>query len=263
MKGKEGCCGLCRKSAELRNSHLLPAALYKFFRNPADGPNSSPIHVTTKKIFSSDKQITEYFLCGRCEQQFAANGESYVLRQCDRQNGTFRLRDLLQGTSVLCDLGEEKVYEVASLLGDKTERYLYFGASVFWRAAARSWMCRGAGVAPINLGHYEEQLRLYLLGEAGFPANGRLFVNVSSNGQTGVTIPPLEGQLTLSTYKGPYYKFYIPGILFTLISNREGASACDSIALNSSRGKFMLLSPWKDDSLFNYAVAGIKLSMRK
>jgi len=75
MEGKEGRCGLCGKSAELRNGHLLPAALYKLLRYLPSERNSSPVHVTTKKVLSSDKQITAYFLCGCCEQRFSANGE--------------------------------------------------------------------------------------------------------------------------------------------------------------------------------------------
>lgn len=263
MTGQESQCGLCLRPALLQESHLLPAAVYRLIRDPSDGPNSSPVHVTTKKSFRSDKQITEYFLCCNCEQRFSVNGESYVLSQCDRRNGEFRLRELLRSASVLCDLGEDKLFEVTALLGEKTEQYLYFGASVFWRAAARSWAFRGTTVAPIRLGTYQEELRLYLLGKAGFPTNGRLFVNVSIDDRTDVATPPCEGHLKVAGYEGPYYKFYIPGILFTLILDREGARECDDIALNSSKGKFILLSRWKDDSLFQYIADTAKRSTRR
>jgi hypothetical protein len=255
VTGQEGQCGLCLRPAVLQESHLLPAAVYRLMRGRTDGPNSSLVHVTTTKSFRSDKQITEYFLCRNCEQRFSVNGENYVLRHCDRQNGKFRLRELLRSHCVLFDLGEDEVFDVTALLGEKTEQYIYFGASVFWRAAARSWTFRGTTVAPLKLGTYQEELRLYLLGEAGFPANGRLFVNVSSDDRTDVATPPGGKHLKVGRHEGPYYKFYIPGILFTLILGRELAQECDAIALNSSKGKFMLLSPWKDDSLFHHIAA--------
>jgi hypothetical protein len=182
------------------------------------------------------------------------------LGECDKGNGKFGLRELLQSHCVQVDLGKDKVFEVTALLGDKTEQYLYFGASVFWRAAARSWSFRDATVAQLTFGTYQEELRLYLLGKAGFPANGRLFVNVSSDNTTDVATPPLEGHLKVGQHEGPYYKFYIPGILFTLILGRELVSECDAIALNSSKGKFMLLSPWKGDSLFQHIAATAKQS---
>lgn len=95
---------------------------------------------------------------------------------------------------------------------------------------------------------------------AGFPAKGRLFVNVSCDDRTDVATPPCEGRLKIRKYEGPYYKFYIPGILFTLILDPDGARECDNIALNSSKGKFMLLSPWKRDSLFHHIAARAKQS---
>lgn len=260
MTGQEGQCSLCLKRAVLQESHLLPAAVYRLIRDQSGAGKSSPVHLTTKKSFRSDKQIKEYFLCRKCELRFSVNSENYVLGQCDRQNGQFKLRELLRCASVLCDLGKEKLYEVTALLGGKTEQYLYFGASVFWRAAARSWTLRGTRVAPIKLGKYQEELRLYLIGKAGFPADGRLVVNVSSDNRTGVATPPREWNLKLRQHEGPYYKFYILGILFTLILDPAGARECDDIALNSSRGKFMLLSPWKDDSLFRHVKATAKKS---
>ena len=102
---------------------------------------------------------------------------------------------------------------------------------------------------------------LYLLGQSEFPPNGRLFINASSDNRTDVATPPREGHLKIGGHEGPYYKFYIPGILFTLILGRELAKECDDVALNSSKGKFMLLSLWNDDSLFHHIAATAKQSM--
>jgi hypothetical protein len=241
MSAPEGPCGLCLKLAVLQKSHLLPAAGYKLVRSGPDESIASPILITPKKSFSSDKQIAEYFLCRDCEQRFSTHGESYVMSQCARQNGNFPLRDLLRTASPLYDLGDYKVFEVTSILGEKTEQYLYFGASVFWRAAAHTWKGSGETIK-IDLGEHKEQLHRYLLGEAGFPEDGRLIVQVSSeNDMTDVAVTPFKAN--------DCHKFYFFGLLFTLAFDK-GATQWDDIALNSSKGKFMLLSPWKFEPLY-------------
>src|SRR6516162_7963856 len=135
-------CGLCMKTAVLQRSHLLPASGYRLVRGRPDEAISSPILITPKKSFTSDKQITDYFLCRECEQMFSIKGESYVMRQCVR-NGKFRLRDLLLTTSPVGNWDTGKLFELSSLLGGKTEQYIYFGASIFWRAATHTW--KGGG----------------------------------------------------------------------------------------------------------------------
>jgi hypothetical protein len=250
-----GQCGLCLQPRVLRGSHLLPAALYNFVRDQSGGTDRNPVHVTARKTFTSSKQIKAPFLCDDCEEKFSGNGESYVLKQCNRQDGTFRLGETLQAPSrPVWEQGKYKLYDVAALLGNNTEQYLYFGASVFWRAAARSWR----GVNRINLGDYQEEFRLYLLGDAKFPVYGRLIVHVSIEDDfTDVILPPSTGRSKL----GRLHRFYIPGIVFTLCLGREVLrNEYNAIALNSSKGKFMLLCPWKEDPLFRMVRAFVKQS---
>lgn len=253
-----GQCGLCLERRELHESHLLPAALYNLVRDPPSGPNRNPVHVTGRKSFTSSRQIKALFLCAGCEGRFSANGESYVLSQCDRQGGHFKLRELLRTSTPVMDEGEYKLYDVASLLGGNTDQYLYFGASVFWRASARSWKSGDVLLSPIKLGKYQEELRLYLLGNARFPTEGRLLVHVSSDDKmTDMILPPKSGRSEI----GRFHKFYIPGILFTLYLGRHViGTPYDACALNSTNGKFMLLCPWKDDPLFRGFRAFVKRS---
>jgi len=210
------------------------------------------LHVTGVGSFTSSRQIRAYFLCSSCEQQFSANGESYVLRECARQNGLFKLRELLLSTTAHWEKGEDKLYEVSTLLGPKIEQYLYFATSVFWRAGARSWSIKDIRVNQIKLGKYQEQLRLYLSGKTGFPGNGRLLLSVSSEAiPLRSVIPPWTGRS-----KGAHYHtFYIPGILFTLFLSGELPSECECITLNGGKGKFMLLTPVKETGFLREVMA--------
>lgn len=117
-------CGLCQEPKELRDSHLLPAAVYKFSRTPTAVTDPNPVVVTKNKALTSSKQVTSPFLCGDCEQRFSDNGERYVLTQCARPHGRFKLRELLQAASPLVDTPRFKVYDVQPLLDHKVDQYL-------------------------------------------------------------------------------------------------------------------------------------------
>jgi hypothetical protein len=195
-----------------------------------------------------------------CEQHFSKNGESYVLRECARQNGAFKLRELLLSGSSHWEKSEDRLYEVSSLLGAKAEQYLYFAASIFWRAGARSWSIRDVRVNQIKLGKYQDQLRLYLNGKAGFPENGRLLLIVASE-----TIPlrSLIPPWTARSKGAHCHTFYIPGILFTLFLSGKLPSECECITLNSSKGKFMLLAPVKETSFVREVIATTRCLTQK
>jgi len=46
------------------------------------------------------------------------------------------------------------------------------------------------------------------------------------------------------------HKFGIPGVLFILFLGNDTSSRYDAWALNSTRGNYMWLCPFEDDSLF-------------
>src|SRR5438094_7007040 len=129
-------CGLCLEPKELRDSHLLPRKVYELSREPTAGTNPNPVVVTKSWARTSSKQVSSLFLCKDCEQRFSDNGERYILAQCARPNGQFKIRELLQSASPLFDTPKFKLYDVQPLLESKVDQYLYFAASVFWRASA-------------------------------------------------------------------------------------------------------------------------------
>lgn len=242
-------CGLCLKPSKLQDSHLLPAALYKLSRDSTGGTDPNPVVVTRSKAITSSKQVSSPFLCEDCEQRFSDNGERYVLAQCARPNGQCKLRELLQAASPLFDTPKFKVYDVQPLLGNKVEQYLYFAASVFWRASAHSWKMGNDLVGQISLGaKYQEQFRLYLLGQTAFPQNARIVLHVSSEAQPDLMTTVFPCTTRVDGVRR--HKFYIPGLLFILFLGRDVSKQFDAGALNGSQRQLMWLCPWQNDSLF-------------
>jgi hypothetical protein len=134
--------------------------------------------------------------------------------------------------------------EVTDLLGNHVEDYLYFAASIFWRAGARIW---DPTWKPFSLGdRYQEEFRLYLLGQAGWPTNARLVVHVSTDDRVDFTVLPVSAKIATAHR----YKFYIPGMMFILHVGATVPRERDGGALNSRGGHFMWLSPLQNDSLY-------------
>src|SRR5262249_32091502 len=138
----------------------------------------------------------DYFLCGDCESRFSRSGEHYVLSQCARWQG-FKLQSLLKSSVPIAMDEECMLYDASVVLSSKVDQYLYFAASVFWRAAARSWTLNGREIERLSIeDRYEEDLRQYLLKQAPFPNNGRIFLQVWGDKQIDfTTIPPCSYQM--------------------------------------------------------------------
>ena len=239
-------CGLCRNVAELQESHLLPRAVFRLARQEQD-ENPNPIVVTPRGALATSRQISNRLLCGQCEDRFSRCGERFVLSQCLRNSG-FEIRDKLQSLSPACESGEVAVYDVTGDQEIRADQYLYFAASVFWRASARQWHHHGRPVNRISLGTtYEDQFREYLLDEADFPDNGRVFVHVwRSTGPGATSVLPCSERIN-GTLR---HKFCIPGLLFVLFLGQNTRTDHDRLALNSSTGRYLWLCPFERDSLF-------------
>lgn len=253
-----GKCGLCLKVDQLQNSHLFPAALYKRFRLPELGTDPNPVVTTKKSSITTSRQVSSYFLCKACEQRFTRNGENYVLAQSAFPDGKFELRGKLRTIGPAASTDQYFTYDVQNLLADAVEQYVYFAASILWRAAAYNWEINDQRVGQISLGaRYQEEFRLYLLGEAGFPENARIFLHVS------IEEPPDQTVVAPCTFrieKAHRHKFYIPGLLFILFLGSDVSKRFDTFALNGTQHKIMWLCPFRRDSLFDGFLNLIKSS---
>ena len=106
----------------------------------------------------------------------------------------------------------------AAAFRHSTWKLIYFGMSIFWRAAARRWTSSLGGTAPpVELGEYYEPIRQYLLG-APFPEDVVIFVLIynrkpAMNSATTV--------LAATDGMGSLYWFYLHGLGFKLYLGKD------------------------------------------
>ena len=93
---------------------------------------------------------------------------------------TFRLLEELRKTEPFYEDQAYLVYRVPDTLAEVVPHLAYFGTSIFWRSAAFPWKNLGKPLICIELGaRYLEEFRQFLLGEAKFPTNAALVVEIS------------------------------------------------------------------------------------
>jgi hypothetical protein len=203
-------CKLCGKRRRLVRSHLMPAALYAMSREVgARVPN--PIMVTRLTSVSTSRQIWARLLCTECEHRFNVGGEHYVLTLV--HEGTHF--PLLERLNVAVPLEETNTLAVYSgpAVGIDVEKVAYFALSVFWRASVHRWRTPHGGAVWNNLGQYEEPIRQYLHGEAGFPADVVVaVVPCTDNGSQGSFYTPYM----IRGHEVPEFGMLVRGVHFRL-----------------------------------------------
>lgn len=247
-------CRLCGEAKKLRQSHLLPAALYKHLRH--DSPDSmsrkEPFHLTSRIATRTSRQVKDYLLCDACELRFSTFGEQWVLDHCFRKPGDFPLQRILAGAPHQQELKHGSVIETAGLPGIDIPKLAYFAVSVIWRAAVHSWEIV-KDQKPIRLGNtFEQKIRSYLLGKAEFPSEVAILVKVASSQRPATQSMSLPTVVRRSPYH--HYQFSIPGIVFEPlvgghIPNPDREQGC--ILRGRGNPVFWL----RDDMLFESGVA--------
>lgn len=210
-------CGLCLQDRVLRRSHLMPKSLYKALRNAHPGSGKDLVLSSLEEGSSvyTDNQVVTPFLCDACEGILSNRGEQIVCRECHRGHEKFMLRDEVRKATATAVVDDVRwINPIRESTDLNSDAYLYFGASIIWRASAGKWpdsigRTRGA------LGEkYQEELRRYLLDETGFPSNIHLGVFVDGDED----IIPLMAFPTHTRYSGHHgHVFYIPGVKFSFI----------------------------------------------
>lgn len=213
-----GTCALCHELRPLLDSHFLPAATYKNLLD-SNGPIKNMIVSNGTVASEESKQVSQPLLCKDCEILFQQGGESWVLARRLMPDGKFLLRDILKAaTPAQTTKNGDIVYEAASVPDLSPERLVYFAASIFWRGGVADWKFptgeyKRLGLAPTLL----EALRKYLLGEQPFPPDVAILLHVSAAAQpiqTEFPPHPINGD-------GLGIHFYLPGMLFTLLSGQS------------------------------------------
>lgn len=144
-------------------SHFMPAGLY---------PRNKKLQIATRAGAELDpEQIVDRLLCGDCEQRFNRHGEDEVLRWLGpkAKRGKSPLWTALQTATPVFREPDFAMY-FASAFGISVDKFVYFVLSLVWRAAAHAWpLPDGTRTTRLELGEYYEPVRLYLLGDDGFP----------------------------------------------------------------------------------------------
>lgn len=208
-------CALCLQDRDLRKSHLMPKSLYRVIRNAFPGGGKGLVFSSVDKGTSAytNKQVVANLLCEDCEGLFDKKGEEIVCSECYRGKGNFLLQDTTKKSQVsFINSGERWINPIKETTDLNYCGYLYFGASIIWRASAGKWP-NFAGKIRGSLGvKYQEQLRKFLLGETGFPSNIYLLVYVDED-KNPLPILSFPAAKKFSGYHS--HVFYIPGIKFS------------------------------------------------
>jgi hypothetical protein len=246
-----GKCGLCLQSRQLHRSHLLPSALYRLTRDP-NLRNPNPVVITKRITKTSSDQITDHFLCGQCEQRFSAEGEKYAMSQV-YDGKRFALLETLSAVEpshivpATPATPEFRLYsEVCSPQIDRRS-LLYYCMSVFWRASANSWR----GVTSLELGPYEESIRRYLVGTAGFPTNVAVQFFTATDALTQKTSFPPSALKRLGPFRS--YGFTSRGLVWWLHAGRAIPAALYSLCYANSPFKPIAVCDCEPKTLNTFA----------
>lgn len=137
-----GCCRLCLQQRELRSSHLIPKSMYKLLRSD-ESSNPNPFIHGADRSLQTSKQAQQHLLCHDCEQRFSKRGEAWVMSHCWRSVEEFRIQQILLKSNPIIENDALKVYAGSAVPELDMDKLVYFGASVFWRAAACEWSLLG------------------------------------------------------------------------------------------------------------------------
>jgi len=205
-----GICKLCLIEKDLRDSHYMPAAIFKQLRMPTF-KNPNPVLITPDVTCTTSRQVKDYVLCSDCEQRFSKQGEAWVLANMARPGG-FALQASLLAAGPLERNNDFAVFSGAAIPSINMDALAYFGMSIFWRAGAHRWPWEGEFVN-LELGPYLEPIRLFLLDQGSFPDQMVLAARIS-----GLKKVLELTQLPQARNRQGYHlhSFTIPGLAFSL-----------------------------------------------
>ncbi|MDA9524135.1 hypothetical protein XI06_28620 [Bradyrhizobium sp. CCBAU 11434] len=191
--------------------------MYRLLRN--DGfSNPNPFIHGAERSLQTSKQAQQHLLCSDCEQRFSKRGEAWVMSHCWRSVGEFRIQQILFKSNPIIANDTLKIYAGSAIPKLDMDKLVYFGASVFWRAAVCEWSLSSERIN-IQLGGYREELRRYLLDEAMFPRNVVLHIGVSAlSGTLDACLFPKSSRTKTGIHR---HRFIIPGMYFTMLAGSK------------------------------------------
>jgi hypothetical protein len=208
-------CKLCHLTKPLCDSHYLPKKLYSFV-GAAQLKNPQPVMSIDGELRQSSLQYRGYVFCETCEAELNHGGEKWVIQQVPREyGGRFPLREALSRLRPLQSGDRITAFNVLGKSDFDLEKLVYFGLSIFWRAAVHKWSTTAGQIAEeVDLGAFEEPLREFLLGTGPLPnQNIVLALDVSPEVPVFPALHPVVGEQHAGFER---LWFYIPGLVFLL-----------------------------------------------
>jgi len=205
-----GRCRLCLEEGELQFSHLLPRALYRLVGSASDPVHPDTVQISLNSRKRSSEQARRHILCAQCEERFNSKGERWILRNCYRGRGRFRLRtELRSRVAIAADTGIEAYPSSA----EEVAYLAYFSLSVVWRASLCDWPHRGQMYKSIDLGPFQEEIRRFLNEETELPERIALTVILS---QLGKPVLVFGFPVSYRVDACRCHRFHIPGMSFVV-----------------------------------------------
>lgn len=167
-----GICKLCLQERELRDSHYIPASLYRRIKKIA---GADPVVMTPKLVMSTGRQIHDYVFCADCEHRLNVGGENYIITLCS-DGKDFPLRDML-ATGRPTPLGPFLRFS-GKQIGFDIQKLVYFATSMLWRGAVHPWKTIDRQTSQVAVGSHMEEMRRFLMGEIPLPREIGLLVMV-------------------------------------------------------------------------------------
>jgi len=109
----------------------MAAGIYTVLR----GDDANPVQVSRTVAIATSRQPQAHLLCRDCEQRFSKRGEDWTIRSCWRSPTTFPLHEGLSASRPIAESADVKIYLARDVPELRIEDFVYFGASVFWRAS--------------------------------------------------------------------------------------------------------------------------------
>jgi hypothetical protein len=122
------------------------------------------------------------------------------------------------------------ICDTAEMVGVDHDRLVYFGASIFWRASINEWHLVEPG-PKLDLGPYEEELRLFLLGNADFPANAAVVLSISGERDVGASAMAVFPYFKNHNNNCRQHNFTMNGLTFDLFVGKSLPAAYRAMCL--------------------------------
>jgi hypothetical protein len=250
----EGICALCAEPAKLKMSHYLPAGAYRALIKAKHRSETSfkLLDQERGKILLSNRQLMRRMLCENCERRFSSNGETVVLKEILRDEGSFVCREKLAKARHSMIENNMHFYTV-DIAGPAIdfEAYYYFALSIFWRGTVARWSEQTCHYLGTVIPRYRKQMRRHLLGRCPPPDDLFLWVevDVSTNPTAMLSFPDLKIAPSGSGV-ADHHRFVVPGVIFRLFVGPNVQNFLAKVSETSGMPMMFSTSKFYEDGIF-------------